>query len=334
MLRQLSPLLLLSSVAAASGAVPVPRTFGNGVLSAIENSSHPSLLVLNHTLHPDSAYGVMTHYWSTGELVNWDTVIDYFVDGEETPSISLMEDMACGQGYPKAEFGTFNGNGAPYNGEGYPKPGTTGLFAAGEKMGKGGQVGGYYHYHKVLFRRSIRITARSLTKGEQVVYIVVRGHEVAKDTDAAKGLTMPSGFVVPPQAKLQLQRIDNVTYQPLEFAPLVELPRGYAGLMYMVTFATATVPAGNSYVRCPCRTTTVCAAPPMLDHGWMFWYVGRSKAVGTSSRRPGRLGQAWRSAPESKTFLTAPTASARPVARAPACLRTRRPACCTSAGPV
>lgn len=44
---------------------------------------------------------------------------------EETPSISLMEDMACGQGYPKAEFGTFNGAGAPYNGKGYPKPGTT-----------------------------------------------------------------------------------------------------------------------------------------------------------------------------------------------------------------
>lgn len=41
---------------------------------------------------------------------------------------------------------------------------TQGLYAAGEKMGKGGQVGGYYHYHKVLFQKSIRITARSLTK--------------------------------------------------------------------------------------------------------------------------------------------------------------------------
>lgn len=84
-----------------------------------------------------------------------------------------------------------------------------------------------------------------------MVYIVVRGHEVQKDTPAAAGLLMPSGFVVPPQAKLQLQRIDNITFQPLEFAPLVSLPKGYAGLMYMVTFATATVPAGNSYVRLP-----------------------------------------------------------------------------------
>ena len=74
-------LLLLLLPVAAQGATPVPRTFGNGVLSAIANSSHPALLVLNHTLHADSEYGVMTHYWSTGELVNWDTVIDYFVDG-------------------------------------------------------------------------------------------------------------------------------------------------------------------------------------------------------------------------------------------------------------
>lgn len=52
-----------------------------------------------------SAYGVMTHYWSTGEIVNWDTVVDYYVDGEATPSVSLMEDMACGQGFPRAAHG-------------------------------------------------------------------------------------------------------------------------------------------------------------------------------------------------------------------------------------
>eukprot|EP01052_Picozoa_sp_SAG31_P008280 SAG31_NODE_415_length_15951_cov_13.530848_10_plen_529_part_00 len=231
--------------------VPVPRTFGNGVLSSVHNppadggDGSPALVVLNHTLHSGSAYGVMTHYWSTGEVVNWDTVVDYYVDGEETPSISLMEDMACGQGFPKAEFGTFNGNGTPWRGE--APAGRTGLFAAGEKMGKGGQVGGYYHYHKILFQESIRVEARSLG-GNQVVYIVVRGHEVAKGTPAAAGLVMPSGFMVPPNAKLQLQRIDNVTYQPLELVPLVTLPSGYAGLLYMTTFAIQTVPAGNNYI--------------------------------------------------------------------------------------
>ena len=111
------------------------------------------------------------------QIVNWDTVIDYYVDGESSPSISLMEDMACGQGFPKAKFGTYNGNGSPWHGEA-PSVGASGTFSAGNKMGKGGQVGGYYHYHKVLFQRSIRVTARTLGKGPQVVYIVVRGHEV------------------------------------------------------------------------------------------------------------------------------------------------------------
>lgn len=30
--------------------------------------------------------------------------------------------------------------------------------------------------------------------------------------------------------------------------PLVSLPKGYAGLMYLQTFATQTVPAGNNYI--------------------------------------------------------------------------------------
>ena len=54
---------------------------------------------------------------------------------------------ACGQGFPKADVGTFNGNGAAWHGE--APAGVTGTFAAGEKMGKAGQIGGYYHYHKV-----------------------------------------------------------------------------------------------------------------------------------------------------------------------------------------
>ena len=78
--------------------------------------------------------------------------------------------------------------------------------------------------------------------------MIVRGHEVAKTDPAANGLTLQSGFIVPPNAKLQLQRVDNTTFQPLEFVPLVTLPAGYAGLMYLTTFATQTIPAGNNYI--------------------------------------------------------------------------------------
>jgi hypothetical protein len=238
-------LLLVATSRAASAAVPVPRTFGNGVIAYVRNSTFSPLLVLEHNLSSDAVYGVMTHYWSTGEQVNWDTVVDYWVDGEEAPSVSLMEDMACGQGFPKAAHGTYNGHGGHWDGS---RDDGNGTFAAGEKMGKAGEVGGYYHYHKILFQKSIKVTARSLGSGNQVVYMVVRGHEVARTDAAASGLRLPSGFTVPPNAKLQLQRIDNQTFQPLEFVPLVTLPPGQAGLLYLTTFATQTIPAGNNYI--------------------------------------------------------------------------------------
>jgi hypothetical protein len=215
----------------------------------VRNSTFSPLVVLEHNLSSKAAYGVMTHYWSTGEQVNWDTVVDYYVDGEETPSVSLMEDMACGQGFPKAKHGTFNGHGGHWDGN---RDDGNGTFAAGEKMGKAGETGGYYHYHKVMFQKSIKVTARSLGAGLQVVYMIVRGHEVAHTDAAADGLRLPSGFTVPPNAKLQLQRIDNQTFQPLEFVPLVTLPAGYAGLLYLTTFATQTIPAGNNCERQTC----------------------------------------------------------------------------------
>lgn len=134
-----------------------------------------------------------------------------------------------------------------YNGNGNWPQGN-GTCTAGGKMGKAGQVGGYYHYHKIMFQRSIRVVARTLTYGLQVGYMIVRGHEVARTSPAAVGLTLQSGFTVPPNARLQLQRIDNVTYQPLQFAPIATVPRGYAGLLYLTTFATVTAPAGNNYI--------------------------------------------------------------------------------------
>ena len=57
---------LQCSTAAPAGASapPVPRSFGNGLISTVSNASEP-LVVLEHTLGDDAAYGVMTHYWST-----------------------------------------------------------------------------------------------------------------------------------------------------------------------------------------------------------------------------------------------------------------------------
>jgi hypothetical protein len=167
------------------------------------------------------------------------------------------------------------------------------------------------------------VTARSLSKGLQVVYIIVRGHEVSRSSPAAGGLVLPSGFTVPRNAKLQLQRLDNVTFQPLEFAPLVSLPPGTAGLLYLTTMATQTIPAGNNYIEV--RTNAAGAAAPWSgrtmvrqDHGQalsqLAWSVGDGwkrrrvigccRGAGTCSPQPTLHGPALSWARASRTTST------------------------------
>lgn len=102
-------------------------------------------------------------------------------------------------------------------------------------------------YHKILFQKNIVVTARTLGSA-QVIYLVVRGHEVPKSSQGAAGLTLPSGFTLPPNARMTLQRIDTHTFEPLSWVPVVDLPRGFAGLLHLVTLAPVTSPAGNNYI--------------------------------------------------------------------------------------
>lgn len=238
-------LLLQTGLSAAS--VPIPLTIGNGVLTGARNSTFEPVVVLEHTLLDSSAYGVMTHWWSTGEQINDQVVLDYWIDGESSPSVSFQLGMAAGQGWPRMH-GNLGGDGL-YDPPpaGYENFSPWGIYSAGGKMGKHGQAGAYMGYHNILFQKSIKVTARTID-GYQVIYLVVRGHEVPKSSPSAAGHVLPSEFRVPPNARMQLQRIDNVEFKRLEFVPLVDLPKGYAGLIHLVTLAPMTSPAGNSYI--------------------------------------------------------------------------------------
>merc|ERR1712167_374369 len=44
----------------------------------------------------------MHHFWATGADGFVDRMwVEYFVDGESTPSVSMQPAMACGMGYPE-----------------------------------------------------------------------------------------------------------------------------------------------------------------------------------------------------------------------------------------
>jgi hypothetical protein len=113
-------LLAHGAVGKRSSPPPIPTTFGNGI-AGFSICEQPTV-VLNHTLGPNSSYGLMNHFWTTGGDTIDSIIIEYFIDDEVDPSLSFTPAMACGQGFPAAMTSD------PVS--------VGGLFSAGPNMGK------------------------------------------------------------------------------------------------------------------------------------------------------------------------------------------------------
>ncbi|CAF1644995.1 unnamed protein product, partial [Adineta ricciae] len=96
------------------------RTFGIGLSSQwlYPNESE----IFNYTLSTRSSWGVMTHFWVTGDPAIDLSTFSYYIDGESVPSIEFVSYMVAGAG--------FNDQTAPW--------GTT-------WMGKGAKGGAWYN---------------------------------------------------------------------------------------------------------------------------------------------------------------------------------------------
>ncbi|CAF1201746.1 unnamed protein product [Rotaria sordida] len=93
--------------------------------------------ILNHTLSADSSFGVLTHFWVTGEPALDFATFSYYIDGETQPSIVFIPSMLVGAG--------FNDQAAPW----------------GTKwMGKGANERGWFNNFRVPFQKSIRVTGK------------------------------------------------------------------------------------------------------------------------------------------------------------------------------
>ncbi len=231
-----------------------------------------TILVLNYTLRPRAVLGVMDHFWwcsSPNELTlaqqGLRAELRYFVDGEATPSVTYEPAMAVGQAFAATTVA-----GEWFDAQQLVGGGSS-LFSAGSKMGRSGVGGGaWWHRHPVLFQTSIRIEIgvvavpnASTVFGNSTgpspplptfppagciqATAVVRGYE------RSSPFRTPAGVLLPLEARMRVQRIESETFQPREFVPLVALPAGHQGLMYLLTFSTATRP----WTRCTsadCRT--------------------------------------------------------------------------------
>jgi hypothetical protein len=145
-----------------SAASPV-ASFGTGYSGGFVNEDERTMFA--HTLHPDSTHGVMTHFWSTAPYpVLENTIVRYYIDGEEEPSIEFLPPMACGSGFDE-QF----------------DPWGTKWF------GKGANNGAWYkcienflkiyrfNNFRIPFEVNVRVTVQSLNQTRYGFYIILRG---------------------------------------------------------------------------------------------------------------------------------------------------------------
>lgn len=159
----------------------------------------------------DGHYGVMTHFWMTASNPVPDgTMVRYYIDGEKEASIQFLPPLACG-----TALNATSDDSAPW----------------GTKwFGKGAKDGAWFHNFRVPFQ-SIRITIQHLTGAHPGMYFIVRG---------GRDLPINIGGVEVPVAKhgarLQLQIFDKEV-EPLEYVPIVDVPAGKGGMLFMSTLA-------------------------------------------------------------------------------------------------
>eukprot|EP00041_Stephanoeca_diplocostata_P017490 m.354493 g.354493 ORF g.354493 m.354493 type:complete len:166 (-) comp20717_c0_seq64:2493-2990(-) len=119
------------------------RSFGTG-LAGVSICPKPQV-VLNYTLSPKASHGVLHHFWVTGTRVQIDEAwIDYFIDGESSPSISMQPSMMCGLAFPAEVNETF-------------------LYSAGASCGKNAAVGGWFNTFPIPFGNSVLVTVQYMS---------------------------------------------------------------------------------------------------------------------------------------------------------------------------
>jgi len=121
--------------------------------------------------------------------------VEYYIDGESTPSIAFQPSMMCGLGFPTQIAKDFE-------------------YSAGGLCGKTAPVGGWSNTFPIPFYKSAVVTVRadpSDGAGCYGGYVSVRGTPRLPLVLPHSGLPLPTG------SRLTLQRQPLALRQPLEF---------------------------------------------------------------------------------------------------------------------
>lgn len=221
-LINLQTVLLVFNITAGSGVTFLGPTFGSGLAGV--QICPGNTVILNHSLGADANNGVLHHFWTTGAISSIDRIhVEYYVDGELTPSISFQPALMCGVGFPKY-----------YN--------SSREYSAGELCGKSAPVGGWWNTFPIPFQKSIVVTARpDPADSSECIngYLNVRGTENLP-------VMLPGGLTLPSSARLILQKNEWATRQPYEFVNVISLPAHQNGLIFMSSLFVEARPVGGS----------------------------------------------------------------------------------------
>lgn len=161
-----------------------------------------------YTLYDYSGSGVLTSMWFGGSWTDWDqTLINIYVDGESSPSISFELYLGHGIGYgdQTAPWGT-------------------------ARIGLTSTPSGIYNTYRIPFGSRIVVTVKmppSVTSN-QAFWWILRG-------ETNYPITF-NGYTLPSTARLQLQKQNNILVQPLDLFTMAEVSGKY-GMLYQVTMA-------------------------------------------------------------------------------------------------
>ena len=210
-------ILLLSRAARALGPTFGMARAGTPVCIA------PSTL-LNYTLPAGETHGVLHHFWTTGAAEKVDRMwVDYYIDGEATPSISFQPAMMCGLAFPAEVAHDFE-------------------FSAGALCGKTAPVGGYFNTFPIPFYASAVVAVRADAADAAscfTAYLNVRG-------TVALPLAVPgTAQALPRGARLRLASTPLTLRAPLDYVTLFSAPAGTRGQVFMTSWGVEAQPAGG-----------------------------------------------------------------------------------------
>ena len=225
-------------------------TFSAGISESVLNETEQ--LLLNHSLIAGEAVGALTYFWITGDPSVAYATIRVYIDGEANASVVYAPAAAAGIGILNDTH-----TGPDVLPWGIPLMGSLGRSS-------------YYNTIRVPFQASVVVTFQAGAGQPRgvMVFLQARGVDGLSLSDVIPGVPIPA------TARLRLSTALGVSYAPLDYMTLADIPAPASGALLMTTLWWESA-SSNTIEGCV-RAFTPAAAPwpgLLLSTGFEDYYA-------------------------------------------------------------